>query len=116
LGFINTIPSVPAVSQVSDIDPITDRILLHCYLPNQFMQNRISDFGYVNLQFEYDFSNGERYKLFASNLKETKIIPIFSAESSDINGGSSTNYYGDYLWFNGILTNGTACPASTALE
>ena len=113
LGIINNILSKPETTQVADIDPITDRILLHCYIPNQYMQNRILSPGYVNMQFEYDWGSGKRYQFFAGNQKETKIIPIFSAEACDISA-STTNYYGDYLWFNGILTNGTACPASTA--
>ena len=113
LGEISNIPTRPESLQVAEIDPVTDRILLHCYMPNQFMQNRLLGPGFVNMQFEYDWGSGKRYKYFASNQKETKIIPIFSAEACDI-GASTTNYYGDYLWFNGILTNGTACPASTA--
>lgn len=113
LGEINNIPTRPESSQVADIDPITDRILLHCYMPNQFMQNRLANPGYVNMQFEYDWGRGKRYEYFAGNQKETKIIPIFSAEACDISA-STTNYYGDYLWFEGILANGTACPASTA--
>lgn len=113
LGNINNISTKPETTQVADIDPITDRILLHCYMPNEFMQNRLANPGYANMQFEYDWGSGKRYKFFAGNSKVTHIIPIFSAEASDLSL-STTNYYGDYLWFKGILTNGTTCPASTA--
>ncbi len=113
LGKINTIATVPEATQVSDIDPITDRILLHCYMPNQFMQNRLQSPGYVNMQFEYDWGSGKRYEFFKGNSKATHIIPIFSAEACDISL-SSQNYYGDYLWFHGILTNGVTCPVNTA--
>ncbi len=121
LGKINTFGTVVTASQeVSDIDPVTDRVLLECYMPNQFMQNRIDQLppnDYVNLQFEFDYGAGERYWYFAQNSKTTTIIPIFSAESVDLlHTSNSQNYYGDYLWFEDILPNGVACPSATQTE
>ncbi len=116
LGRINNGQVETEQVQADAIDPLADRILMTAYVPNEFMQNRLQSPGYVNLQFEFDWGLGKRYQTFANNSTPTTIITLLSSESSDLNVvlSSHPNYYGDYLWFYGILNSGTVCPSSTA--
>ncbi len=92
IDYINSIINIPnyrAEDIANLLDENTDLIYLCMYMRGDWIDNQTP----VKF-FERDFVRGKRLELFSKNVKSTKLIPFFSAESSkDVD----RNFFGDNI-------------------